>query len=67
MNLTIKKICHYQTYKVFLFTIPSEMDEASYILDGLAMNKSGKWTKEYYADTGGFTGHVFAMSSLLGY
>jgi TnpA family transposase len=31
------------------------------------MNDTGKRIKEHYADTGGFTDHVFAMCSLLGY
>ena len=47
--------------------IPSTVNEAPYILDGLTMNEAGKRVKEHYADTGGFTDHVFAMCSLLGY
>lgn len=31
------------------------------------MNDAGKRIKEHYADTGGFTDHVFAMCALLGY
>ena len=48
-------------------TIPATAHEAPYILDGLTMNDTGKKIKEHYADTGGFTDHVFAMCSLLGY
>lgn len=48
-------------------TIPATAHEAPYILDGLTMNDTGKRIKEHYADTGGFTDHVFAMCSLLGY
>ena len=48
-------------------TIPATAHEAPYILDGLTMNNTGKRIKEHYADTGGFTDHVFAMCSLLGY
>ncbi len=48
-------------------TIPATAHEAPYILDGLTMNEAGKRIKEHYADTGGFTDHVFAMCSLLGY
>lgn len=48
-------------------TIPATAHEAPYILDGLTMNNTGKSIKEHYADTGGFTDHVFAMCSLLGY
>lgn len=48
-------------------TIPATAHEAPYILDGLTMNDSGKRVKEHYADTGGFTDHVFALCSLLGY
>lgn len=31
------------------------------------MNEMGKNIREQYADTGGFTDHVFAVTSLLGY
>jgi len=48
-------------------TIPATAFEAPYILDGLTMNETGKRIKEHYVDTGGFTDHVFAMCSLLGY
>lgn len=48
-------------------TIPATAHEAPYILDGLTMNEAGKRIKEHYADTGGFTDHVFAMCALLGY
>ncbi|MGB7243411.1 MAG: Tn3 family transposase, partial [Sulfitobacter sp.] len=40
---------------------------APYILDGLLMNEVGKKIKEQYADTGGFTDHVFAATALLSY
>lgn len=48
-------------------TIPATVNEAPYILDGLLMNETGKRIKEQYADTGGFTDHVFAMTALLGF
>lgn len=48
-------------------TIPATAHEAPYILDGLTMNEAGKRIKEHYADTGGFTDHVFSMCALLGY
>ena len=41
--------------------------EALYILDGLLMNETGSRVREQYADTGGFTDHVFAACSILGY
>ena len=47
--------------------IPATVSEAPYILDGLLMNETGKNIREQYADTGGFTDHVFAATSLLGY
>ncbi len=47
--------------------IPATVSEAPYILDGLLMNKSGQKVREHYADTGGFTDHVFAVCSILGY
>ena len=47
--------------------IPATAHEAPYILDGLVSNEAGKRVKEQYADTGGFTDHVFAMCSILGY
>lgn len=48
-------------------SIPATVGEAPYILDGLLMNAAGKKIKEQYADTGGFTDHVFAVTSLLAY
>ncbi|MHA7882110.1 Tn3 family transposase [Nitratireductor rhodophyticola] len=48
-------------------TIPATASEAPYILDGLLMNETGRRVREQYADTGGFTDHVFAVSSILGY
>jgi TnpA family transposase len=47
--------------------IPATVSEAPYILDGLLMNETGLNIREQYADTGGFTDHVFAVTSLLGY
>ena len=41
-------------------TIPATVDEALYILDGLLMTKAGRRIRGQYADSGGFTGHVFA-------
>ena len=48
-------------------TIPATVHEAPYILDGLLMNDTGRRVREQYADTGGFTDHVFAATALLGY
>ena len=48
-------------------TIPATVHEAPYILDGLLMNETGRRVREQYADTGGFTDHVFAACSILGY
>ena len=48
-------------------TIPATVSEAPYILDGLLMNEVGKRIREQYADTGGFTDHVFAVTAILGY
>tara|TARA_R110002012_G_scaffold23596_3_gene79941 strand:- start:3155 stop:6043 length:2889 start_codon:yes stop_codon:yes gene_type:complete len=48
-------------------TIPATVSEAPYILDGLLNNDVGKRIKEQYADTGGFTDHVFAVTSILGH
>jgi hypothetical protein len=45
--------------------IPATVNEAPYILDGLLMNEVGKKIKEQYADTGGFTDHVFGATALL--
>ena len=47
--------------------IPATVNEAPYILDGLLMNEVGHKIKEQYADTGGFTDHVFAVTALLKY
>jgi TnpA family transposase len=48
-------------------TIPATVSEAPYILDGLLMNETGRNIREQYADTGGFTDHVFAVTALLGF
>lgn len=47
--------------------IPATVSEAPYILDGLLMNETGQKIREQYSDTGGFTDHVFAVTSLLAY
>ena len=47
-------------------TIPATVHEAPYILDGLLMNETGRRVREQYADTGGFTDHVFAACSIPG-
>jgi len=47
--------------------IPATVSEAPYVLDGLLMNETGRKIKEQYADTGGFTDHVFAVTALLSY
>jgi Transposase and inactivated derivatives, TnpA family len=47
--------------------IPATVNEAPYILDGLLMNEVGQKIEEQYADTGGFTDHVFAATALLSY
>jgi len=47
--------------------IPATAHEAPYILDGLLSNDAGRQVKEQFSDTGGFTDHVFAMCSILGY
>ena len=47
--------------------IPATVNEAPYILDGLLMNEVGKKIREQYTDTGGFTDHVFAVTSLISY
>ena len=43
------------------------MNEAPFILNGLLMNDAGRRIREQYADTGGFTDLVFAVTALLGY
>jgi TnpA family transposase len=48
-------------------TIPATVSEAPYILDGLLMTDAGRRVREQFTDTGGFTDHVFAVTSLLGY
>lgn len=47
--------------------IPATASEAPYILDGLLMNDTGRQIREQFADTGGFTDHVFAACAILGY
>lgn len=48
-------------------TIPATASEAPYILDGLVLTDAGRRVREHYADTGGFTDHVFALCAMLGY
>jgi TnpA family transposase len=48
-------------------TIPATVSEAPYILDGLLMNEVGRQVREQYADTAGFTDHLFRTSAMLGY
>ncbi len=48
-------------------TIPATVNEVPYILDGLLMTRAGRRIREQYADSSGFTDHVFAVTSLLGY
>lgn len=47
--------------------IPATVSEVPYILDGLLMNDAGRRVRQHFADTGGFTDHVFAACALLGY
>jgi TnpA family transposase len=47
--------------------IPATVSEAPYILDGLLMNDAGRRIRQHFADTGGFTDHVFAACAILGY
>ncbi len=48
-------------------TIPATVNEAPYILDGLLMNEQGLRVRENFADTGGFTDQVFAITAALGF
>lgn len=48
-------------------TIPATAHEAPFILDGLLGCEAGRRVREHYADTGGFTDHVFAACAVLGY
>ena len=46
--------------------IPATVNEAPFMLDGLLMNETGRRIREQYADTGGVTDLVFAVTALLG-
>jgi TnpA family transposase len=48
-------------------TIPATAHEAPFILDGLLGCEAGRRVREHYADTGGFTDHVFAACAILVY
>ena len=41
--------------------------DATYVLDGLLCHESDLLIEEHYTDTAGFTDHVFALMSLLGF
>lgn len=45
--------------------IPVTASEAPYILSGLPANEAGRQVRQQYADTAGYTHHVFGKSSLL--
>ena len=45
--------------------IPVTVSEAPFILSGLLANEAGQKISEQYADTAGYTDHVFGMSGLL--
>lgn len=45
--------------------VPAPVNEDQYILDGLLMNETGKKIEEQYAETGGFTDHVSAVTAPL--
>jgi len=45
--------------------IPATVSEAPYILDGLLMNEAGRQIREQYADTAGYTDHLFGLGGLL--
>lgn len=47
--------------------IPATAHEAPYILDGLLLTDAGRRVEEHYADTGGFTDHVFGLCAILGF
>ena len=47
--------------------IPATANEAPFILDGLLMTETGKRIREQYADTGGLSDIVFAVTALLAY
>lgn len=48
-------------------TIPATVSEAPYILDGLLMDEAVRQVAEQYADTAGYTDHLFGTSGILGY
>lgn len=47
--------------------IPATAHEAPHVLDGLLCHESSLKIEEHYTDTGGFTDHIFAISTLLGF
>ena len=47
--------------------IAATANEALHVLDGLLQHESGLRVREHATDTGGFTGHVFALCALLGF
>jgi TnpA family transposase len=47
--------------------INANVRDATHVLDGLLYRESDLRIEEHYTDTAGFTDHVFAMMSLLGF
>ncbi|MEZ5834861.1 MAG: Tn3 family transposase [Geminicoccaceae bacterium] len=54
-------------FSPFATSIPATANEAPFILDGLLMTETGKRIREQYADTGGLSDIVFAVTALLAY
>jgi TnpA family transposase len=48
-------------------TIPATVSEVPYIIDSLLMNEAGRQVGEQYANTAGFTDHLFGTSGMLGF
>ena len=46
---------------------PSRQSVVIFSIDGLLLTRAGRRVREQYADSGGFTDHVFAVTALLGY
>lgn len=51
----------------FINTISATASEAPHVLDGLLYHQMDLNIHEHYADTGGYTEHVFALCHLLGF
>lgn len=56
-----------QLTEFYIIIIPSNLREATYVLDGLLNNETDLNPQQHFTDEHGYTENVFALASLLGF